>query len=900
METENLIFSKMRSMITLVDKLRDFHLDELISLPKITVLGTQSAGKSSLLEAICGINFLPRGSGIVTRRPLELRMSNKNIPDAYFVFSNEFNEKKFINPDEVRANIEMLTDKVAGNKSISADPIILNVFGPQIPDLTVIDLPGITKISVGDQPQNIEQLTKDLVRKYCEDPGALILCVIPANIDLATSESLQFARLLDPRGERTLGVLTKIDLMDEGVDASKLLMNKEIPLFYGYVGVKGRTQKEIREKVSVEKAIQNEVDYFSKHPVYSTVSGDLLGTRALVDKVTKILYQLISTSLPRIRDEMMLKKTQIKAQLENLGNDFPETEVDKMESIFQMIQSFNDFLTQEISGKLFQLSKARKSAKGSPPKGSDTLIYQFSLLSSELLSQYQEDGFLVSSAFTDKCIQHAITSYQGDNLPGFYSFDSFISLINPKLQLLQGPVLSLLEDFKSLIENKGLAIIDYLFGRFPVLASTTKDIFQKVLNNYKVSCLKILSSLIRSHENYFFSNDVKLLDLKVKIPKKKGMSASDVIVLEMRSRLDNYFAIVVQNLRDTVPKIIGCFFMKRIVVNLKIEVLQNLNQRNYCLESFKESKSTAEQRQKAKSELQALKLAENLLTGEFGLNFAVSETRTENRDNKDQLNFAQQDEYTIEDLANMDAEHLKISYCQLMQIKGGKAKPLNRIFPVDVPTGGTPKMAHRESLGSENHSLNDSHYKKIYTIDNADHNKYILKLDSPLIENNIYKTASNFSEQISPKPSNNFDYDFTNTSKSNPNDKVQVAKDAYKTYEVVNKNFSYEEQQQILKVGSESFKYTQENVSKEQMQTGVGVAKTTAKFLSENVTKEQAISGAKTVYEGGKYVANSTVGKQVISGTKDLAVKGWEAMKKQDPPKTTEKPKSNNLFGDFF
>jgi ABC-type branched-subunit amino acid transport system ATPase component len=59
-------------MMSLIDRLKDFHLEQYISLPKIVVLGEQSAGKSSLLESICGMNFLPRGSGIVTRRPLEL------------------------------------------------------------------------------------------------------------------------------------------------------------------------------------------------------------------------------------------------------------------------------------------------------------------------------------------------------------------------------------------------------------------------------------------------------------------------------------------------------------------------------------------------------------------------------------------------------------------------------------------------------------------------------------------------------------------------------------------------------------------------------------------------------------------------------------------------------------
>lgn len=94
-ETDNFLFANLRSLISLIDKLRDFGLDDYISLPRIAVLGTQSAGKSSLLEAVCGMNFLPRGSGVVTRRPLELRMvQNKKLKEPYFVFDKDYPGEK--------------------------------------------------------------------------------------------------------------------------------------------------------------------------------------------------------------------------------------------------------------------------------------------------------------------------------------------------------------------------------------------------------------------------------------------------------------------------------------------------------------------------------------------------------------------------------------------------------------------------------------------------------------------------------------------------------------------------------------------------------------------------------------------------------------------------------------
>lgn len=91
----------MRSMISLIDKLRDFNLHDYVSLPRIAVLGEQSAGKSSLLETVAGITFLPRGTGIVTRRPLELRMIRTQVDTPYFVFPNDFGEKKFTDTETV-------------------------------------------------------------------------------------------------------------------------------------------------------------------------------------------------------------------------------------------------------------------------------------------------------------------------------------------------------------------------------------------------------------------------------------------------------------------------------------------------------------------------------------------------------------------------------------------------------------------------------------------------------------------------------------------------------------------------------------------------------------------------------------------------------------------------------
>ncbi len=157
----------------------------------------------------------------------------------------------------MRKTIEAVTDKVCGNsKQIVDKPIVLNVFSKSCPTLTIIDLPGITSIAVGDQPKDIYDITKNMALRYICEKRSIILCVIPANQDLSVSEALKIMREIDPSGERSIGCLTKIDIMNRGDDARKMLKNEEIPLRYGYVGIKNRSQEDINNNVPVEDSVK--------------------------------------------------------------------------------------------------------------------------------------------------------------------------------------------------------------------------------------------------------------------------------------------------------------------------------------------------------------------------------------------------------------------------------------------------------------------------------------------------------------------------------------------------------------------------------------------------------------------------------------------------------------------
>jgi len=150
--------------------------------------------------------------------------------------------RKFTNFNQVRAEIENETARIAGNnKVINRQPINLKIYSSHVLNLTLVDLPGLTKVPIGDQPTDIEKQTRTLISEYIAKPNSIILAVSPANVDIVNSEALKLARHVDPMGRRTIGVLTKLDLMDHGTNALDILSGRVYPLKLGFIGVVNRS-----------------------------------------------------------------------------------------------------------------------------------------------------------------------------------------------------------------------------------------------------------------------------------------------------------------------------------------------------------------------------------------------------------------------------------------------------------------------------------------------------------------------------------------------------------------------------------------------------------------------------------------------------------------------------------
>lgn len=341
----------MDSLIPIVNKLQDaftqmgVHMQ--LDLPQIAVVGGQSAGKSSVLENFVGKDFLPRGSGIVTRRPLILQLINGTIEYGEFLHQKG---KKFSNFDEIRQEIEAETDRVTGsNKGISNIPINLRVYSPHVLNLTLIDLPGLTKVPIGDQPADIENQIKGMIFQFIRKETCLILAVTPANTDLANSDALKLAKEVDPQGVRTIGVITKLDLMDEGTDARDILENKLLPLRRGYIGVVNRSQKDIEGRKDIHAALAAERKFFLSHPSYRHIA-DRLGTPYLQKVLNQQLTNHIRDTLPGLRDRLQKQCLTLEKDVEQYKHFRPDDPSIKTKAMLQMIQQIQSDFERTIEG----------------------------------------------------------------------------------------------------------------------------------------------------------------------------------------------------------------------------------------------------------------------------------------------------------------------------------------------------------------------------------------------------------------------------------------------------------------------------------------------------------------------------------------------------------------------
>lgn len=492
----------MNQLIPVVNKLQDVFGaigQQAINLPQITVVGSQSSGKSSVLESIVGRDFLPRGSGVVTRRPLVLQLYNigKEYEGDLQIDKSKGEEwgeflhlpgQKFFKFDEIRAEIERETERVTGrNKAISNESINLKIFSPYVLNLTLVDLPGITKVPTGDQPENVEELVRDMCVQFISNPNAIILAVTAANSDLVNSEGLKLARSVDPEGFRTLGVLTKVDIMDQGTDCMDVLSNKVVPLQRGYIAVVNRSQRDIQERLPIRKGLAKEQAYFQSHPKYRQALPQC-GTVNLARTLNHILMHHIRDCLPEIKSKINKLLTDVQNNLASLGGSMEdESNSAKGATLLKILSQFADNFCNKVDGK----DTSSTTPDLSELYGGARISYIFNeVLGKRLRSLDPFEGL------TDEDIRTAIANANGTRPSLFVPEISFDLLVRKQIARLEQPGIMCLDLVQEEVHKMIAQSETMELSRFPDLRDKVFEVVSSLLRACQKPAQQMISNLV--------------------------------------------------------------------------------------------------------------------------------------------------------------------------------------------------------------------------------------------------------------------------------------------------------------------------------------------------------------------------------------------------------------------
>ncbi|XP_016076412.1 PREDICTED: interferon-induced GTP-binding protein Mx1 [Miniopterus natalensis] len=618
---ENNLYSqyeeKVRPCIDLIDSLRALGVEQDLALPAIAVIGDQSSGKSSVLEALSGVP-LPRGSGIVTRCPLVLKLRKLGKEDEWKgKVSYRDIEIDISSALDVEKEVRKAQNAIAGEGvGISSELINLEVSSPQVPDLTLIDLPGITRVAVGNQPFDIGRQIKALIQKYIQRDETIILAVVPSNVDIATTEALSMAQEVDPEGDRTIGILTKPDLVDKGTEDKvvDVVRNLVYHLKKGYMIVKCRGQQDIQHQMSLSKALHKERDFFEDHPYFRELLEEGRATvPCLAERLTTELIAHICKSLPLLEEKIKENQQSVSEQLQKFGMDVPENESEKMLFLIDKINAFNQDILELIQGdesvgpdscRLF--TKIRSQ------------FYNWSIVIQNNFQRGYEDIFRKVKKFENQ--------YRGKELPGFVNYKAFETIIKDQVKTLEEPALDMLHRVTDMVRVAFTDASKKNYEEYFNLFRTSKSKIEDI----KLELEKEAEKTIRLHfqmEQIVYCQDqvyraalqrVRQEETEANKKTKSGnavyeQDSSHCSLAEILQHLTAYCQEASSRLSSHIPLIIQFFILQSFGQQLQKSMLQLLQDKEGYGMLLRERSDTSDRRKFLKERLSRLTKARHRL-----------------------------------------------------------------------------------------------------------------------------------------------------------------------------------------------------------------------------------------------------------------------------------------------
>ena len=609
-----------KEILKVASLLNSSYIDNhLIDLPKLVVVGTQSSGKSSLLNSLIGLDILPVGKSMTTRTPLHLELiqsSNENrIEFGNYNNYNWVTEKKIVisypnltieSKDQVRMEIESQTINKAGNGlNISINPIYIKIYACNVPNLSLIDLPGLTSVAITDkgQPKDIKEQIISLVLNYIKQQNTIILAIISARPDIEADMAMELVKQGDPKGERTIGILTKLDLMNEDSDVSLYLDNNicsDLKLKYGYYGIRNRSN----QSQTIQEALVIERTYFQNHLVYKNEKyKSRLGIPIVSNSLSHILVNNIKQCLPKVLQDINKKLEETCNELEDLGSSIPSNKEIKINIINSLLSQYIKVFIHAIEyrGSTYQTGRKIKDSFDNFRKNIDSynpfLDYDDEYIIS-LLKSY--DGMHMSFPYLP--IEVLENTLKDNKVRPIYK------LYEPSQKCLQ-ETLEILNNLNQII------LEDKQISKYPNLIKLINNL---ILNEVLLPKLQIteqkIKELIEQEESYIWTDDKNFLQL-IASDFSKIIQNESFDIVKFKKILYEYYKTIIKNVRENIPKCIVYHLIKNTTDNLSSFLYDKIlsSDVNNLLEEYPEIEERRKYLEKNKKDLQEIKkLIENI------------------------------------------------------------------------------------------------------------------------------------------------------------------------------------------------------------------------------------------------------------------------------------------------
>jgi dynamin 1-like protein len=348
--------------------------------------------------------------------------------------------------------------------------------------------------------------------------------------------------------------------------------------------------------------------------------------------LTKIYFRIIRENLPRIVKAINDRVKTAEEELQGLGQPMPTDDAGKMSMLWNMINEYCDVFRKVLQGKYNNKRINFLEGEGG---------FKIKILYKKLLEEFTGD-YKATAGYTDENINYALTIHEGDSIPGFPSVDAFIYLLRPQLEKLKDPIEECFQEVFQYLDFLSGKIMEKTFTRFPQAINDMTDLVSNYLMEERDKTKYLIDSVVDMEINYLFTNDYDYLNnFTTFIPKQtrqapvntdnkgdgKGgnnnlnneikpqppIDAKNIFINEIRNRIEAYFKLIVRNLRDSIPKIMGNYLVKEIEENMQLKLYNKLYNAREMTDLLSEPESVAERRKELNDMIKVMRNAQKIL-----------------------------------------------------------------------------------------------------------------------------------------------------------------------------------------------------------------------------------------------------------------------------------------------